>query len=254
MARTGQPSRGRVASSLRAFAILDLLAAEGPLGTNEIARRLDTTASTASRQLGTLVDAGYAEHDPVSGRYRPGIRLVHVANLVLAALDVRTVARPQLEALVEETGETATLSVAGEPDAVTIDFVPGRHHVQGVTELGRPSVAHATAAGKVALAFTGRTPEPPLRPYTERTITDAAALELELERVRRRGFADAYEEREAGLNAIAAPVFGSDGSLAGIVALQGPLPRFGREPARKALPALLARTAAVSQALGATRR
>src|SRR3954452_1691268 len=153
MAPTGQPSRERVASSQRALAILDLLADEGPLGTNEIARRLGTTASTVSRQLGTLVDSGYAERLSESGRYRLGVRLVHLANLVLLRLDVRTVARPHLEALVEETGETATLSIAGERDAVTIDFVPARRHVQGVTQLGRPSVAHATAAGKVMLAF-----------------------------------------------------------------------------------------------------
>jgi IclR family acetate operon transcriptional repressor len=252
MARTGQPSRERVASSHRALTILDLLAAEGPLGTNEIARRLETTASTVSRQLGTLVESGYAEHERETGRYRPGIRLVHIANLVLLKLDVRAVARPQLEALVDDTGETATLSVAGDPDAVTIDFVPGRHYVQGVTQLGRPSVAHATAAGKVALAFTGRVPRPPLQAYTERTITDPAALEAELDRVHRRGYADAYEEREPGLNAIAAPVFGSGDSLAGIVALQGPLPRFGRAPARSALPHLLARAKAISRALGAT--
>ena len=252
MPRTGQPSRERVGSSRRALAILDLLAAEGPLGTNEIARRLHTTASTVSRQLGTLVEAGYAEHEPETGRYRPGIRLVHIANLVLMRLDVRSVARPHLEALVDETGETATLSVPGDPDAVTIDVVAGRHQVQGVTQLGRPSVAHATAAGKVALAFTGRRARGPLRAYTERTIVEAAALDAELDRVRRRGFAEAYEEREPGLNAVAAPVFGSDGSLAGIVALQGPLPRFGRAPARKALPLLLARAASVSRALGAT--
>jgi len=254
MPRTGQPSRERVASARRALAILDLLAAEGPLGTNEIARRLETTASTVSRQLGTLVDCGYAEHVPDSGRYRPGIRLVHLANLVLVRLDLRTVARPHLEALVDETGETATLSVPGDPDAVTIDFVTGHHSVQGVTQLGRPSVAHATAAGKVALAFTGRLPEPPLRAYTERTIADPQALAAELERVRRRGYAEAYEEREAGLNAIAAPVFASDESLAGVVALQGPLPRFGRAAARKALAPLLARAAEISRALGSTPR
>jgi DNA-binding IclR family transcriptional regulator len=252
MPRTGQPSRERVASSRRALTILDLLAAEGPLGTNEIARRLGTTASTVSRQLGTLVESGYAEHEPETGRYRPGIRLVQIANLVLLRLDVRAVARPQLEALVSETGETATLSVAGDLDAVTIDFVPGQHYVQGVTQLGRPSVAHATAAGKVALAFTGRSPRTPLRAYTERTITEPAALEAELEEVRRRGYAEAYEEREPGLNAIAAPVFGNDDSLAGIVALQGPLPRFGRAPARRALPPLLARAEAISRALGFT--
>ncbi len=103
-------------------------------------------------------------------------------------------------------------------------------------QLGRPSVAHATAAGKVMLAFTGRAVRPPLAAYTERTITDPRALEEELERIRRRGWADAYEEREQGLNAIAAPVPGPDGMPAAILSLQGPVPRFGRSQARSRAP------------------
>ena len=252
MSRTDAPSRAPVASSRRALEILDLLALEGPLGTNEIARRLGTTPSTVSRQLGTLAEFGYAERDASSGLYRPGLRLVHLGNLVLLRLDVRTVARPHLERLVDVTGETATLSLPGDPDAVTIDFVPARHDVQGVTQLGRPSVAHATAAGKVMLAFTERRPSGPLRGYTPRTITDPGALDEALDQVRRRGFADAYEERERELNAIAAPVFAADGTLAAVAALQGPIPRFGRAAARRALPALLGSAAAISQALGAT--
>lgn len=250
MARTGQPSRERVASARRSLAILDVLAAGGALGTNEIARRTGTTASTVSRQLGTLVESQLVEHVHETGRYRLGIRLVELANAVLVRLDVRLIARPHLEALVAEVGETATLSVPGDPDAITVDFVPTQRYVQGVTQLGRPSVAHATAAGKVMLAFTDRVPQPPLRAYTERTITDVSALEIELERARRRGWADAYEEREPELNAIAAPVWGSGGQLAAIVALQGPIPRFGRRPAREAVPRLLERTEAVSRELG----
>jgi DNA-binding IclR family transcriptional regulator len=250
MARTGQPSRGRVASAQRSLAILDVLAAGGALGTNEIARRTGATASTVSRQLGTLVEAHLVEHVHETGRYRLGIRLVELANAVLMRLDVRTIARPHLEALVDEVGETATLSVPGDPDAITVDFVPAPHYVQGVTQLGRPSVAHATAAGKVMLAFTGRLPRPPLRAYTERTITDLAALAAELDRVRRRGWADAYEEREPELNAIAAPVREAGGRLAAVLALQGPVPRFGRRPARDAVPRLLERADAISRALG----
>jgi IclR family acetate operon transcriptional repressor len=251
MARTGQPSQGRVAATGRSLAILDALAENGPLGTNELARRTGAAPSTVSRQLGTLAEARLVEHVPGSGRYRLGIRLVELANRVLAGLDVRTVARPHLEELVAAVGETATLSVPGDPDAVTIDFVPTQHYVQGVTRLGRPSVAHATAAGKVMLAFTGRAPSPPLAAYTKRTITNPAELADELARVHRRGWADAYEEREPELNAIAAPVWQNGGELAGIVALQGPTRRFGRAAARKALPLLLERTEAVSSALGA---
>jgi IclR family acetate operon transcriptional repressor len=250
MARTGQPSTGRVTAARRSFEILDVLAAEGQLGTTEIARRTGTTPSTASRALGTLVEADLVEHVPETGRYRLGLRLVQLGNAVLARLDVRAVARPHLEALVAAVDETATLSIPGDPDAITVDVVQASHQVQGVTQLGRPSVAHATAAGKVMLAYAERTPLPPLARYTPRTIVDPAELEAELERVRRRGYAEAYEEREPELNAIAAPVFGSTGALAGIVALQGPVRRFGRTAAKAALPLLLDRAAAIAAALG----
>jgi DNA-binding IclR family transcriptional regulator len=99
------------------------------------------------------------------------------------------------------------------------------------------------------LAFTSRVPTGPLTAYTERTITDLAELERELDRVRRAGWAEAYEEREPELNAIAAPVWSSAGELAGIVALQGPIPRFGRAAARRALPALLERAEEISREL-----
>jgi DNA-binding IclR family transcriptional regulator len=251
VARTGQPSRGRVASARRSVEILDALAEGGTLGTNEIARRTALAPSTVSRQLGTLLDSDLIEFVEETGQYRLSIRLVQLGEAVLARLDVRTVARPHLESLVADVREAATLSVPGDRDAITIDVVPSDRYVQGVTRLGRPSIAHATAAGKVMLAFTNRgVPEAPLTAYTERTITDPAALERELDEVGRRGWAEAYEEREPELNAIAAPVRGSSGQLEAIVTVHGPTRRFGRAAARKALPALLERTAAISRELG----
>jgi DNA-binding IclR family transcriptional regulator len=253
MARTGQPSTERIGATQRSVAILDVLEAEAPLGTNEIARRLGVTPSTVSRQLGTLVDSGLVEHVPETGRYRLGIRLVALANTVLARLDVRAVARPHLEALVAAVDETATLSIPGDPDAVTVDFVATEHYVRGATQLGRSSIAHATAAGKLMLACTERRPTTPLEAYTPRTITSLRALDAELERIRAQGWAEAYEEREPGLNAIAAPVWSSSGALVAVVTLSGPLPRFGRRAARAALPLLLEHAAAISRELGAPR-
>ena len=254
MAKTGQPSTARVASAQRSLAILDVLADEPSLGTNEIARRLGTSASTTSRQLATLAEAGLVEHIPATGRYRLGIRIVALATSVLARLDVRASAHPHLEALAADLGETATLSVPAEPDAITVDVVRSPRYIADGSRLGRPSIAHATAAGKVMLAFDGVRPARELQAYTPRTITDPAELEAEVERVRRRGWADAFEERELGLNAIAAPVWSSDGALAGIIALQGPIPRFGKAAARAALPSLREHAAAISSELGSESR
>ena len=251
MARTGTPAARRVAAVERAAAVLDTLAEGGELGTNEIARRTSLHPSSVSRLLATLVDAGLAEHVSESGRYRLGLRLVELGNAVLARLDLREVARPHLRALVEETGETATLSAPGDPDAITVDFVQSASSVQSVARVGRPSVAHATATGKVALAFgdvslpTGR-----LHAFTERTIVDRARLDREVRGVRDQGWAQAVGEREDDLNAVAAPVRGSRGELVAVLGVQGPAPRFDAKAMAGAIEALLARAAAVSDALG----
>jgi len=252
MPRTGQPAVRHVAAVERALAVLDALSdGAHELGTNEIARRTGINASTVSRLLATLAGAGVVEHVAETGRYRLGIRLLQLGNSVLARLDMREVARPHLRALVEKTGETATLSAPGEHDAVTVDFVQSASSVQSVARLGRPSVGHATATGKVLLAFGETDPAPgPLKAYTKRTIMNRERLAAELDRVRRVGFAEAMGEREEHLNAIAAPVFGARGELMAIVGVQGPALRFNREAMRAAVQPLLERTAAVSATLG----
>src|SRR4051794_26352670 len=203
-ARTGQPAVRHVASVERAFAVLDALDDGRALGTNEIARRTGINASTVSRLLATLAGARLVEHVPETGRYRLSLRLVELGNAVLGRLDLRSLARPHLQALVQDTGETATLSAPGEHDAVTIDFAHGSSAVQSVAQLGRPSVGHATAAGKVMLAFGDVSlPEEPLEAFTPRTIGSRATLLAEVERVRRRGHAEARDERELGLAAVA---------------------------------------------------
>jgi DNA-binding IclR family transcriptional regulator len=252
MPRTGKPATRRVAAVERAVAVLDALAGgEREQGTNELARRTGLHPSSVSRLLATLAESGLVEHVASTGRYRLGLRLVQLGNAAIAGLDLREVARPHLRALVEKTGETATLSAPGEPDAITVDFVLSASSVQSVARVGRPSVAHATAAGKVALAFGGiPVPAGRLQRFTDRTIVERAALVREVERVRERGWARAVGEREPELNAVAAPVWGSRGELAAVLGVQGPSSRFGEEAMTRALEPLLARAAAVSDALG----
>ncbi len=220
------------------------------LGTNEIARRTGINASTVSRLLATLADAGLVEHVAGSGRYRLGLRLLQLGNAVLARLDLRELARPHLVALTEATGETATLSSPGEHEAVTVDYVQSPSFVQSVAQVGRPSAAHATAVGKVFLAYGGRLPEGELAAFTARTIIDRAALEAEVEQVRRQGFATALGEREQELNAVAAPVLDGRGELVAILGVQGPASRFDAGRMRAAAEPLLEHANAISTALG----
>ena len=251
MARTGKPAERKVAAVSRAMVVLDAFLKVTELGTNEIARRTGLNASTVSRILATLAEGGLVSHDEETGRYRLGSRLMVYGNLVHSRLDTRQALRPWLEVLAKRTGETTTLSAPASPDAVTIDFVQAPGSVVSVAELGRPSVAHATAAGKVGLAF-GRAelPSGRLVRYTDRTITDRMRLKSELDEVRREGFARAEGEREPDLNAIAAPVFGLGGELAAIVGVQGPSSRFDPKAMSDAARRLDSVSRAMSQALG----
>ena len=259
MALDAQRSGSRpVASVARAVALLDALA-ESPdgLGVNELARRIGVNASTASRLLATL-ERGRLVQRTGGGPYRLGLRLVALADGVLARLDVRELARPRLRELVTQTGETATLSVPAGAEAVTVDFVAAESSVVSVARLGRRSAGHATAVGKVALAFAAGPPALPgtdgLARFTEHTITDPEALAAEIEAVRARGWAEAAGEREPDLVALAAPVFDRAGELVAVLGLQGPAARLTEQRRRAVRRALLAAADGLSRSLGGAPR
>jgi DNA-binding IclR family transcriptional regulator len=229
----------------RAIACLDELAeARGELGTNEIARRTGINVSTISRILATLASGGLVDHVASTGRYRLAPGVVRLANA--AGLDIRSLARPHLEELGTHIGETVTLSVPGEHEAFTLDFVPSQLTVRSVAEIGRISVAHATAVGKVFLAHGGTLPDGPLRAFTKRTITDRGVLQAEVTAIREKGWGQAVGEREQDLNAIAAPVLDRAGHLVAILGVQGPAIRFSPRAMRAAVKLLTEKAALIS--------
>jgi DNA-binding IclR family transcriptional regulator len=255
---SGARAGGRpITSVARALALLEeLRESERDLGVNELARRIGVSPSTASRLLATLESAGMVQRDE-QGPFRLGLGLVTLADRVLARLDLRALARPVLVELMKRTGETATLSVPGEREAITVDSVPSQSSVVSMARLGRPSVAHATAVGKVMLAFGGEDGrvslprERDLKALTERTITDRVQLAAEVQSVRRRGYGTVFGEREMDVNAIAAPVFDRAGALAAILGLQGPANRL--EDPTRLLGELHEGAATLTRALGAGR-
>jgi IclR family acetate operon transcriptional repressor len=242
-----------VASVARALRLLEELRdAEHGLGVNELARRIGVNPSSSSRLLATLEASGFVQRDETlpTRPFRLGLALVTLADRVLSRLDLQTLARPLLVELMERTGETATLSLPGEREAITVDSVPSRQSVVSMARLGRPSVSHATAVGKVMLAFGG-TPLPrerDLTALTERTATNRVQLAAAVTATRAQGYGTVFGEREPDVNAIAAPVFDRTGALAAILGIQAPAARL-KDPAR-VLPVLREAAAALTRALG----
>jgi DNA-binding IclR family transcriptional regulator len=221
-----------VQSADKALAILAAFDERRPdLGVSELAGELGMHKSTVSRLLAALERRGLVRR--AGERFAPGPELARLGALALRGLALVETARPSLERLADVTGETVNLAVRDDERALNVLQVDAAHFV-GVTDwTGRAAPLHASANGKVLLAFGSADLPRRLPRLTPRTIVDRGALRAELERTRRAGFAVAVEELELGLHAVAAPVHEALGACVAAVSVSGPAYRLpeGRLPA-----------------------
>jgi DNA-binding IclR family transcriptional regulator len=236
-------------SADRALAILAAFTESRPeVGVSELARELGMHKSTVSRLLGTLEARGLVRR--AGDRFLPGPELARLGSLAAQGLALLPVARPELARLAEETGETVNLAVRQGDRALNVHQVATAHFV-GLTDwAGRATPLHATANGKVLLAYGDGGVPAVLEAITERTIVDRHALEEELERTKSRGYAQAVEELEAGLNSVAAPVFDASGGCLAAVSVAGPSYRVSEERLDSIGAACADAAGEISQALG----
>ncbi|MEU6712533.1 IclR family transcriptional regulator [Nonomuraea sp. NPDC046802] len=211
----------------RAIAILEILARDGATRVTDLAVELEVHKSTAFRLLAALEQGGLVEQSGDRGRYRLGFGVVRLAGAATAQLDLSRESRPVCLRLAEEIGETVNIAVPQDGDAVNITQVRGPAAISGHNWVGQRTPSHATSSGKVLLAFGALRLPAELKRYTPHTITSAAALRLD--EIRERGWAAAVEELEVGLNAVAAPIMGGDGSVVAAVSASGPSYRLTKE-------------------------
>jgi len=210
-----------VQSADRALAILVAFStARRELGVSELAAELGMHKSTVSRLLAVLQARGLVRRD--GDRFSPGPELARLGALAITSLAASRVAREPLQRLADATGETVNLAVRHGDQALNVHQVQTAHFVGMTDWTGRSAPLHATANGKVLLAFGDGELPPELPRLTPRTIVDPAALRSELADVRRSGYATAVEELEIGLHAAAAPVFDSLGACIAAVSVSGP--------------------------------
>lgn len=213
------PRRPRLPSAVaRVAAVFDAFAGSSTdLGVSELGRQLRCSKSVVHRVLVALVDAGYVAADPVTRRYRLGAKALLLAQSTSARDDLRRQALPHLEVIRDRTGETATLSVLRGTIRVYVEQLESRQAVRQTVTVGSEAPLHLGASGKAILAYL---PED-ARPAAAR----GAALDADLRRVRRRGYAVSHAERIPGAASVAAAIFDRSGSVVGSVSAAGVLAR-----------------------------
>ena len=219
-----------VQSIRRAFAVLDALD-DGPLGVTDVADRSGLPKSTAARLLATLVGEGAVEQVPGETAYRLGPRLVTLGGGFSLIRSLAAVGRPVLADLAAQSGEAAGLGVPDGDLIHYIDQVDTPNPVLVRDWTGARAPLHAVSSGQVRLAF--RTPAAierylagSLERFTPRTLAESDDVRERLRDVRRRGYAWAIEEFDAGISSVAAPIADASGEVIAAVHIHGPSYRF----------------------------
>jgi len=224
----------------RALAILDLLSAEGPdLSLSEISEKLDLHKSTAHRLTMVLERHKLIERHSVSGRYRLGLKLFELGSRAISHLDLRERARPVLDQLVLETGETVHLGILDDTEVLYLDKVEPARSVRMSSTVGRRNPVYCTAMGKAILAYLPDAQveaivrKHGLKAITANTITSFLDLKAELKVIRDRGYAIDDEEIEEGLRCIGCVVRNFSGGPVAAISVSGPSFRVTKEKVKE---------------------
>ncbi len=164
------------------------------------------TKTTTARVLRALERNGLA-HRGMAGGYRPGPVLIQYAQRGTSTGDLASIAWPHLERLGAETGETTNIGIPTPAGIARIAQIDSQHPLGAGNWVGHRIPLHASAMGKIFMAFgAAQPPHGRLEQMGPSTITDVPQLLQTLEQVRRRGYATTWEELDANLCSVAAPI------------------------------------------------
>lgn len=197
------------------FKILNLFFEENvELNVGEISEKLGFNRTSTFRIISNLEAEGYLERDLRTSKYRLGLKLSILGDRANPYLHLKRIARPFLEDLNQESGETVHLAVLNRNKAFYLDKIEGKKTIRVVvSQVGQDLPAHCSGVGKVLLAFLPEEEsqkiaiQSKMPAFTKNTITSWKELREELRSVRHSGFAMDREEVEYGLSCIAVPVF-----------------------------------------------
>ena len=214
----------------RALDILLCFTQDSDLGLTEIATRIDLHKSTVHRLLATLEEKGFLIRNPVTEKYRLGIRVWELSTHLPNFDESAAIMLPSMERLRDRLGETVSFYLRDGIERVRIQAVQSQQAIRRVAQIGARLPLSVGASSKVLAAYAP--PEvlkelledPNWPDYVERDV-----YQEQLKEIKRLGYATSFEERESGAAAVAVPVIGRSGNVIAALSLSGPVSRLSRE-------------------------
>jgi len=212
----------------KALDIIDAVSKLGSAGIREISSKTGFPPATTHRIAATLVKRRFFNQDPVTRNYSLSLRFLELGTRVQQQFDLPSIARPHLQKLMSETGESANLAIGDGDSVIYLDQVQNDNSMLKIfTRLGTRVPLYSTGVGKMLLsrwseteldAYLKRTQ---LTPYTPYTLVSRTQILKELDRISTRGFAVDNEEMEEGVRCVAALVFDHRQQVTAAVSISG---------------------------------
>lgn len=199
-------------SLVKALHVIETLAfSEAPRGVSELAKALGYQKSNVHRILNTLLEQGYVVRFDVGSLYQLNYKLFEIGLRVVSRLRLSEVARPYLQRLVQETGESAHIMIYDNAQIIYLDKIENNAPIRASTDPGMRAPAYCVASGKILLAYqpveeVNRVLRN-LRAHTPHTVINPETLRAEIDAARICGYATNREGWRVGVAGAAAPVF-----------------------------------------------
>lgn len=241
----------------RLLIVLETLAeSPRPLTIPEICAATGLPRATVHRMVLLLTQRQWARPLADGRGYTLGLRGFMLARATLERVSVREVARPILDQLAEQTGQTLLLGAIYDDRLVYLDRRDGRSVLRVASDVGQVRQPTYGILGKVLLAWAPRETvmrylqEFPLQKLARRSIVEPRAFLEELDRIRQVGSAIAVEETHDGVAGAAAPVFNASGEVVAALALLCPTPLLAGGKLEEYRLAVVGAARSISLALG----
>jgi IclR family transcriptional regulator, acetate operon repressor len=198
------------------------------ISVSEVSEELSVARSTAHRLLAMLAHHGFVQQDPATRAYTAGPVLVEISFAALRDSDIRPKARPFIEELVREAGETVHLVMLNGTQVLFADCVEGTRALRAGSRVGLRLPAHCTAGGKVLLAelpaerIRELYRDEKLEQLTSLSVATVTGLLALLDETRRHGYALNDGESEEELRAVAVAIRDAVGRTRAAITLSGP--------------------------------
>nr|WP_263323473.1 IclR family transcriptional regulator [Neobacillus sp. Marseille-Q6967] len=241
----------------RAADVLELfLTSHQELSVKEISDKLGLSKSTVHGIIKTLEFRGYLQQNPDDLKYKLGLKLFELGNMVSNHFDLGKIARPIIKELVDELKETVHLVVFERGEVIYVEKLDGPRALRIYSQVGKKAPLHCTGVGKSILAFQEEEEierllsNAELEPYTEFTMTERDEIKKHLQTVREQGYATDDEEIELGLKCVAAPIFDHKGNAIAAISCAAPKMRMDDDRLTEVIQRIKESALRISQSMG----